>query len=31
MPEHVRQAFEIILTENIQDVLNVALVAERTL
>ena len=31
VPEHVRQAFEIILTENIQDVLNVALVAERTL
>ena len=31
VPEHVRKEFEIILTENIQDVLNVALVAERTL
>ena len=31
VPEHVRKEFEIILTENIQDVLNVALMAERTL
>ena len=31
VPEHVRKEFEIILTENIQDVLNVALVAEKAL
>ena len=31
VPEHVRKEFEIILTENIQDVLNVALMAETTL
>ena len=31
VPEHVRREFEIILTENIQDVLNVALVAEGAL
>jgi ATP-dependent Lon protease len=31
VPEHVLKEFEIILTDSIQDVLNVALVAETTL